>query len=193
VLTTRSYSPIDLEVRADGRTVHGIAAPFDTPTTIHEGSGVAFTEVIRRGAFARTISERGPSRVKLMALHDYGAMPLGRATVLREDAAGLYIEARISKTNAGDEAIALIGDGALDGFSVGFTVPNGGDRWNQRTNTRELLDLKLVEVSLTPMAAYPTALVGGLRSNTPVPYDPNSDPEYLLRRLALTSPRRTFR
>jgi HK97 family phage prohead protease len=190
---TRSFHSPDLELRGgDGRTVVGIAAPFDSPAPINE-HGRSFSEIIRRGAFARTIAERGASKVKLLALHDYGAMPLGRASLLREDAAGLYLEARVSKTTAGDEALALIADGALDAFSIGFTVTGAGERWDARSNTRELTDVKLHEISLTPFPAYAGALVAGLRSAAPAPYDPNYDPEYLMRRLALTSPRRTFR
>ena len=101
----------DLEIRGDGRTVVGIAVPFDAPTPIRDASG-SYTELFRRGAFAKTISERG-DRVKFLAQHDRRAMPLGRATLLREDAAGLYAEFRVSQTRDGDDALALIRDGAL--------------------------------------------------------------------------------
>ena len=48
---------VGLELRGgDGRTVTGIAAPFDSPTEITE-DGRTFTETIQRGAFSR----RSPS------------------------------------------------------------------------------------------------------------------------------------
>ena len=49
---TRGW-PADLEVRGDGRTVVGIACPFDAPTEIRDGSG-RYLERFKRGAFATT-------------------------------------------------------------------------------------------------------------------------------------------
>lgn len=184
-ILTRSWQESSLELRGrDGRTVVGIAAPFDSPTTIHESARGTFSEVIRRGAFARTIAERGATKVKFLALHDSQRLPLGRATLLREDAAGLYMEARVSQTQAGDEVLELIRDGALDGLSIGFTVPSGGETFDARAATRDLTEIRLHEVSAVPWPAYADALVTGVRSHpTPqaVPaYRAALDPELLL-------------
>ena len=46
--------------------------------------------------------------------------PLGRATELRDDAAGVYGAFRISATRRGDEVLEMLRDGVLDSFSVGF-------------------------------------------------------------------------
>jgi HK97 family phage prohead protease len=182
-LTHRSWGG-DLELRGgDGRTIVGIAAPFNAPTNITDHRG-SYQEVIRPGAFARTIVERGPNRVKILAQHDARSLPLGRATALREDAAGLYLEARISKTAAGDEALELIKDGALDGLSIGFDVPKDGERWSG--NLRELLGVRLFECSVVTFGAYPSALITGVRSAPEtIAYDPNFDPDFLRRRLSL--------
>jgi HK97 family phage prohead protease len=156
-----------LELRGgDGRTVTGLAAPFDSPTEIHE-NGRRITEVIRRGAFKRTIAERG-GRVKFLAQHNTRAMPLGRASVLREDPRGLYMEARISQTRAGDEALSLIEDGALDGLSIGFEIVR--DDFDPDTNTLTLRELKLHEISLVNFPAYSDALVSGVRSQLVIPF-----------------------
>jgi len=50
-----------LEVRAggDGRTIHGLVVPFDTPTRIASRLEGTFTETFRRGAFDKTIREAG--------------------------------------------------------------------------------------------------------------------------------------
>ena len=61
-----------------------------TETNIVE-RGQRYAETFRRGAFARSIAERG-TKIKLLKQHDREAMPLGVATLLREDAAGLYGE-----------------------------------------------------------------------------------------------------
>ena len=108
----------DLTIRSDGRTIAGIAVPYGTATTITE-RGSRYEEIFRPGAFKRSIAERG-SKVKLLAQHDRDAMPLGVATLLREEAAGLYGEFRVSATAKGDEILELVRDGAVDSFSVGF-------------------------------------------------------------------------
>jgi HK97 family phage prohead protease len=157
----------DLEVRSgdDGRTVMGICCPFDSPTPITEW-GVTYTEQFARGSYANTIASR-TDRVKFLALHDRGSFPLGRANVLREDAAGLYGEFKVSKTERGDEALELIRDGALDGFSVGFapvrSTPNGNPR-NGDLVTRQ--EVRLSEVSAVSFPAYDTARITGVRSDS---------------------------
>lgn len=150
----------DLEIRGDGRTVVGIAVPFDTPTPIRDASG-SYTEVFRRGAFAKTIRERG-DRVKFLAQHDRRSMPLGRATLLREDGAGLYAEFHVSATQAGGEALELIRDGALDALSIGFRPVR--DRWNQDRSMVERLEARLDEVSAVSFPAYDGALIAGVRT-----------------------------
>src|SRR5215203_4840868 len=131
--------PADLEVRAQQRTIFGLAVPFDAPTDIRELGG-GYTEVFRRGAFTRTIQERG-DKVKLLTNHDgHERPPIGRATLLREDAASLYSEFRVSKTPAGDEVLELVADRALDAFSIGF-VP-------VRANTARDGTVERTEVSL---------------------------------------------
>lgn len=153
----------DLHVRTDGRTVFGIAVPFNSPTVVNDGFG-PYTEVFNRGSFAKTIQENA-DRVKLLVNHDRtGRLPIGRATLLREDSAGLYMEARVSKTAGGDEVLELIRDGALDGFSVGFQPVK--DR-EVDTRTVERLEVKLNEVSTVAFPAYHDALIAGVRAQHP--------------------------
>lgn len=152
----------DLEIRGDGRTVAGIAVPYDDPVEIREIYGT-FTEVFRRGVFKKTITERGPAKVKFLLNHDHMKLPLGRAVLLREDTAGLYAEFRVSKTTEGDDALESIRDGAVDGLSVGFEPVK--DRWNEKKTSVERLEAKLHEVSATPWPAYEKAAVVGVRSD----------------------------
>lgn len=150
----------DIEVRSDGtgRTVHGIVVPFDRVARVSDG-GPSYDEAFQRGAFAKTIAERG-SKVKLLSQHDSRSNPLGRATLLREDAAGLYGEFSVSKTRAGDEALELVRDGALDSFSVGFKPVNHAMRAGVKWRT----EVGLREASLVTFPAYEEAFVGGVRA-----------------------------
>lgn len=155
--------PADLEVRGDGRTVVGIAVPFDRPAEIRDTSGT-YAETFRRGAFARTIADRG-DRVKFLAQHERRSLPLGRALVLREDTAGLYAEFRVSKTQHGDEALELIRDGALDALSIGFRPLR--DRWTADRSAVDRLEVRLDEVSAVAFPAFADALIAGVRSDLP--------------------------
>lgn len=167
---TRTAPLADLELRgSDGRTVVGLAVPFDVPTEIRDPMG-SYVESFKRGAFARTLAERGAARVKLVAVHDYRKLPLGRLTQAVEDTAGLRIEARISATAAGDEALELVRDGALDSFSIGFAPVAGGDRWSRDRTSVERIEVRLHEVSLVPFPAYETALIAGVRHAAPGPH-----------------------
>lgn len=156
----------DLEVRADGRTVVGIAVPFNQPAQIRDQSG-AYAETFRRGAFARTIAERA-GKVKFLAMHDGNKLPLGRAEVLREDTAGLYAEFLVSKTTAGDEALELIRDGALDALSIGFRPIR--DNWSTDRSTCERVEVRLDEVSAVPFPAYEAAAIAGVRHDLTTPH-----------------------
>lgn len=149
----------DIEVRSggDGRTIHGIIVPFDRVATVSDG-GPAYKEMFARGAFARTIQHRG-TRVPLLSHHNARTNPLGRASLLREDASGLYGEFHVSKTRAGDEALELVNDGALDSFSVGFKAMQKRMEGDVTVRT----EVGLREASLVTFPAYEGALVGGVR------------------------------
>ena len=161
---TRGW-PADLEVRGDGRTVVGIACPFDAPTEIRDGSG-RYVERFKRGAFARTIRERGPGKVKFLAMHNRESLPLGRAVSLSEDAAGLWGEFRVAATTAGDEALELIRDQALDGLSIGFAPIR--QKWSADRTEVERLEVALREVSAVWAPAYEQAEIAGVRFDRPV-------------------------
>lgn len=178
-LIERALTHADFEIRSDGRTVYGLAVPFDRESVVDDGFG-KYREVFRKGAFRQTING-GIERVKLFENHNHRdrKSPLGRATLLREDRAGLVGEFRISQTTEGDNALELVRDGVLDSFSVGFAEVPGKDR-----KTRDLverLEVKLREVSLVAFPAYDGALVAGLRSH------PELTDEVLERLLALAS------
>lgn len=152
----RSFS-INLEHRAegDGRTIYGMAVPYDVEQRINGN----LTEVFRKGAFADVV--RAPFRVKLLRGHDSKAMPIGRATMLKETDKGLYAEMRVSQTAAGDEVLELIKDGALDNLSIGFMPLKNRKR---EDGVIERVKAHLAEISLVTFGAYgDLAAVAGVR------------------------------
>ena len=148
----------DIEVRADseGRTIAGIVVPYDTVALVSDG-GPAYKESFARGAFKRTIQHRG-DRVKLLYQHN-AREPIGRAVNLREDAAGLYGEFRVSNVPDGDHALELVRDGVLDSFSVGFT----GVKAEKRGGVTVRTEVALREASLVTFPAYEDARITAVR------------------------------
>lgn len=141
----RRHYDTALEVRkeGDGRTIIGIAVPYDVEQRISPG----LTEVFRKGVF-RDVT-RAANRVKLLFQHKTDA-PIGRAIMLEEREEGLYGEFRISKTEAGDEALELIRDGVLSNLSVGFQPLKD----EKRGGIVNRIKAHLAEVSLVTFGAY---------------------------------------
>ena len=155
---TRAFAG-DIEVRSDGtgRTITGIVVPFDKAARVSDG-GPSYEEQFKRGAFAKTIRERG-DRVKLLYQHD-SREPIGRARLLREDSAGLYGEFSVSNVPSGDHALELVRDGVLDSFSVGFAPV----KHEKRDGVTVRLEVALREASLVTFPAYQDARIGALRA-----------------------------
>lgn len=157
----------DIEVRSDGtgRTVHGILVPYEQVARVSDG-GPAYQEMFARGAFARDISARAGdfSRVKLLFQHDSNN-PIGRAVDLRDDPAGVIAAFRVTpEAQRGEEALALVRDGVVDSFSVGFRAITHEKRDGVVVRTKA----GLREGSLVTFPAYAGALVSGLRALDPV-------------------------
>lgn len=112
----RAFRP-ELEVRSrgDGRTVHGIAVPYNAPMRITD----SLVEEFAPGAFAHQV--RAANRVKFAREHmALGGTLIGALTSMSETPNGLYVEMRAAKTPVGDETLELIKEGALSHLSIGF-------------------------------------------------------------------------
>jgi HK97 family phage prohead protease len=109
-------------------------------------------DVIKKGAFAKTISENGGS-VIMVANHDQNK-PIGRVTEMKEDATGLLFKGYLSKTDRAQEYKQLMKDGVVDSFSIGYAVVKG-DRNDH--GGRDLAELKLFEISPVAIPMNPEA------------------------------------
>ena len=142
-----------LETREDGTTkITGYAAVFDSDS-VDFGF---FTEVVRSGAFARTLREN--TDIRALLDHDTGKI-IARTKAgnleLREDAKGLLVEFTPIETDDGKKAIEWVRSGVVDGMSFGFVTRE--DKWGTKNGKayRELLDVDLAEISLVAFPAYP--------------------------------------
>lgn len=150
----------------DGLSVSGYIAKFGERTMIEDWLG-SYTEEIKRGAFARTIAERGPAKIKMQFNHGhdpaFGALPIGVWTDLREDRKGLWGEGRIHDTWHTIPIRAAIESGALDGMSFKFKVI--GENWRKASaageaDHRQLTEVALFEAGVVVHPAYEGTSVG---------------------------------
>ena len=156
-VVTLAFGPGDLEFRADPekRTVSGLLLPFNVPTS--DGRQIRFA------AGSVTWQKAAVSRIKLDREHDLGQL-LGSATKVDSGDQGVTAAFKVAKTPAGDEALALAADGALDGLSavvrITDAIPDpaneGGTLVTAATLTRATLtaqpafdDARLSSVALT--------------------------------------------
>jgi HK97 family phage prohead protease len=141
----------DATVSLSERTFKGYASTWDK-----DKGG----DIIVKGAFAKTLSERA-SRVKILWQH---SDPLGKPTLMREDDKGLYVEGKISKTRLGDEALELMMDGVVDQMSIGFSIPSGKSEYSGEDDARIIREVKLFEFSPVTFPMNENAYITGVKS-----------------------------
>lgn len=111
-------------------------------------------DIVRRAAFLGARAD-----VPLLWQHD-PARPIGRVLSLTEDGVGLKMVAGVSPDcRDGEDALALMRSGSVDGLSFGYRVrsarprPGGG---------RELLKLDLIECSVVTLPMHGEARVSAV-------------------------------
>jgi phage head maturation protease len=100
---------VEFKADAEKRTVSGMLLPFNVPTS--DGRKIRFA------AGSVTWQKAAVSRVKLDREHDLGQL-LGSAVKVDSGEHGVSAAFKVARTPAGDEALALAADGALDGLSA---------------------------------------------------------------------------
>jgi hypothetical protein len=153
---------------ADGRTLYGLAVPYDVELDVSDWWD-DYSEVFRKGSFAKTISQRAHP-VPLLVSHERRALPIGASTELTEEDDGLHAAFHLSATPKADEVLALVADDAISGLSIGFepvthTVTDGAKRSPpHRWDLHERTEVILREVSVCNFPAYDEAGVHGVRA-----------------------------
>jgi hypothetical protein len=158
----RAFSLTQVEVRAEEESeppkIVGYAAVFNEFSEPLGGGG--FREVIRPGAFSKTIKT---ADVRALWNHDPNYV-LGRTKSgtlkLTEDDHGLAIEITPPNTSWAKDLMESIRRGDVDQMSFGFFAVQ--DRWSTENGqtVRELLEVELFDVSPVTFPAYPQTSVG---------------------------------
>ena len=134
-----------------------------------EGYGSVFNntdlgnDVIKNGAFIKSLRKRGYKSVKLLYQHK-SDMPIGVFDSIKEDDHGLYVKGRLAlKTQAGRDAYELLKMGALDGLSIGFRANPDQVSYDKRSRKRIIKEVDLMEISLVTFPMNPKATVNQVK------------------------------
>ena len=117
-------------------------------------------DVIQKGAWSKSIKERGPAslkpRIKHLWMHDM-ANPIGIPLSMEEDGFGLKVQSKVSDVRNGDY-LKLYRDGVITEHSVGFEVIKTGESRN------DITEAKLWEYSSVTWGANENTPVVGMKS-----------------------------
>ena len=130
-------------VDVEKRTVSGYFSAFDKVDS--------YGDVVRKGAFAKTIMEQGPSskqpRIKHLLNHDI-SQPLGKIVELKEDDYGLFYVSEIGTHSIGEDFLKMVDSGLITEHSIGYqTVKYNKIGDDMKSGVYELTELKLYEGS----------------------------------------------
>ena len=120
-------------------------------------------DMVMPGAFTQTLQSRGLRRIPMLFQHD-PSEPVGIWLELREDWRGLWARGRlIPEVARGRELMALVGEGAIDGLSIGYRTVRG--RIDPKTRIRRLYQVDLWEVSIVTFPLLAGARVHAVKKN----------------------------
>ena len=163
---------VEIRADSDGAGLSGYASHFNSIDS--------YGTAMKKGAFAKTISERG-NRIPVLWNH-WSDTPIGKPTQLKEDDTGLWFNATISDgTVAGKDAMTLLRDGVPLGMSFGFEtirsrpIEEGDDLdWSQApewfknpenaTDVRIIEEVRLWEISVVTFPANEMATIDSVRA-----------------------------
>jgi HK97 family phage prohead protease len=154
------YFPFrEVKADVDQRIISGYASTWDEDRV---------RDRIEKGAFKKTLSERGPSngksKVKAMWNH---RETIGVVTNAKEDSRGLFVTMKVSETQRGNDVMTLVKDGAMDSFSIGFDIVkyefDEADS-DVEMPLRIIKEAKLYEVSVVDFPANEAAMITDIKS-----------------------------
>ncbi len=145
--------PFEAKVDLDKNEFEGYASTF--------GNRDFVGDIVERGAFAKTIQERFPKGMVKVLWQHYD--PMGVPKHMEEDSKGLYVVAKVSKTNENHDRLQLMKDGVVDRLSIGYDVVKREVDDSAKDRTVRLKELKLYEFSPVTFPANEEAVITGVK------------------------------
>lgn len=144
------------DVDTTGRIVTGLFAAF--------GSKDSDGDIIQKGAFAKTIAERGPNgtgSIRHLLDHDK-TKAVGKILALDEKEDGLHFRSQIGLHTLGLDYMHMCSGGLIDSHSIGYMTIK---EHKSDSSTNVLSEIKLFEGSgIQFLAANPNTPITGFKS-----------------------------
>lgn len=124
----------------------------------------SYGDVVKEGAFARTLAERAASKQALSVLYAHDMSDpfnnIGIALDAQEDKHGLKVHGKLDLDNpTAAQVYRLMKDGRLGKMSFAYQVVDGGFVKSEGQDVYEIRDLDLYEVSVVPIPANDEAVI----------------------------------
>ena len=143
-----AFETKELETEEDG-SFEGYASVFNNKDLGND--------VIRKGAFLKTLSEKKPNQIKLLYQHKTD-QPIGVIESLSEDNKGLKIKGRLAlKTQMGAEVYELMKMGAINSMSIGYRLAPDSYKYDDKNKRRVIKEVDLMEISMVTFPMNPKA------------------------------------
>jgi HK97 family phage prohead protease len=124
-------------------------------------------DIIERGAFAKTIQERGPqgkALIKYLLDHDKTKV-VAKITSLYEDEKGLYYEAKIGIHNLGQDFLKMVESEIINQHSFAFRAIK--EQYDELAKANRIKEVMMYEGSAIQfLGANPETTIIGLKSAT---------------------------
>ncbi len=171
--TKKFFTPFEFKATNEEGVFEGHAAIFNKADR-HD-------DIIKPGAFKKSLHKRPAKKVKMLFGHDVRAM-IGVWESVKEDSKGLFVKGRLLlELPKAQEAFILLKEGVLDSMSIGFSTITSQDDDKRGRFARNLLELDLFEISLVAIPAQPGALVTSVKDASPEEIITKLDLEKVLR------------
>lgn len=140
---------------SDGRTLAGLAVPFNETTRIANPFEGEFDEQFARGAFKRSLSRQTPKLQFDHGTHPLiGSLPVGEIRNLTETDRGLEVEATMFEAELFAPLREAIASNAIDGMSIRFRPLAINVEQGDGVELRTVTEAELIELGPVVFPAY---------------------------------------
>jgi len=145
--------PLEIKAVSEDGSFEGYGSVFNVEDS--------YKDLVMPGAFARSIGEykQKGSMPALLWQHDHKE-PIGVWSEMFEDDYGLKLKGTIAlNTTKGRDVYELLKMGAVKGLSIGYSIAEGGEEYDEKAGVWRLSDVNLWETSIVTFPANAEAQV----------------------------------
>ena len=144
----------DIELKNDAITQDDEGRVYIEAYAAVFGNVDSYSDVIEKGAFSKSLSEKNASRIRFCFQHNMSDVR-GKIIDIKEDEYGLKIKAVLSRTTAGKDLAIQLLDGELNELSIGYRTKQS----DVVKGIRHLREVELMECSIVSRAANEKARI----------------------------------